>query len=40
MDLDDGSYFNGAYGGPSNMRVAAEKGCDAKYCRLHFFLDR
>ena len=30
VDLDNGYYFNGAYGGPSNMKVAAETGCDLK----------
>ena len=37
VDLDDGSHCNGAYGGPSNMRVDVETGCDAKECRFHFF---
>ena len=37
MDLDDGSYCNGAYEGGSNMRVAVETGCDAKECMFHFF---
>ena len=36
MDLDNGSYCNGAYGGPSNIRVAADTGFDAKECRFHF----
>ena len=35
--LEYGYYFNGAYGGSSNIRVAAETGCDAKECRFHFF---
>ena len=39
MDLDNGSYCNGAYGGPSNMRVAVEMGCDTKECRFHFLAD-
>ena len=37
VDLDGRSHCNGAYGGVSNMRVAAETGCDAKECRFHFF---
>ena len=37
MDLDDVYYCNGAYVEPSNMRMAAETGCDAKACRFHFF---
>ena len=37
MDLGDGSYSNGAYGGPSDTRVVVETGCDAKECRFHFF---
>ena len=37
MDLNDGSHCNGAYGGPSNIRVEVETGCDAKECRFHFF---
>ena len=30
VDLEDGSYCNGAYGWPSNIRVAAEAGCETK----------
>ena len=37
MDLDNGYYCNGAYGGPSNIRVAAETRFVAKECRFHFF---
>ena len=37
VDLDDGSYCNAAYGGPSNTRVAEDTGCDSKECRFHFF---
>ena len=37
VDLDDGSYCNGAYRGASDIRVAADTGCDAKECRFHFF---
>ena len=37
VDLDDGSYCSDCYGGPSNMRVDAETGCDAKECRFQFF---
>ena len=37
VDLCSGSYCNGAYRGPSNMRLAAETVCDAKDCRFHFF---
>ena len=37
VDLDDGYYCNGAYWGPSNMRVAAETVCDSKECRFPFF---
>ena len=36
MDLDDVSYCNGNYRGTSNMRVAAETGCDAKERRFPF----
>ena len=38
MDLDDGSYCNGAYEGGRNMRVAVETVCNAKDCRFHFFV--
>ena len=38
VDLDHGSYCNGAYEGPSNMRVSVEIGCDSKECRFQFFL--
>ena len=37
LDLDDTSYCNGAYGGPSNIRVDAEAGCDTKERRFYFF---
>ena len=37
MDLDDGSYFNSAYERGNNMRVAVERGCDAKECSFNFF---
>ena len=39
VDLDDGSYCNGAYGPPSNMRVSADTGCNLKEFRLHFLAD-
>ena len=37
VDLDGGSNCNSAYGWPSNMRVAADKGFDAKDCRFRSF---
>ena len=38
MDLDDGYHCNGNYHPPSNTRVTTDTGCDAKECRLHFFV--
>ena len=40
VDVDYRSYCDGAYGGPNNMRVAADTGCDAKERRFYFFADR
>ena len=37
VDLENGSYYNGAYRGLSNTRLVAETVCDAKECRFHFF---
>ena len=39
VDLNDISYCNGAYGAPSNLRVAAETGYDANEFRFHFFVN-
>ena len=39
MDLDYVSYNNGAYGGPSKMRVTVEAVCNARECRFQLFLD-
>ena len=38
MDLDYGYYCNGDYEAPSNTRMAAETGCDAREYRFNFFV--